>query len=126
MYYKKILLREALTGLELKLQHLDGVKILVSYEGIIKPNESYRIHNLGFKNDGMVGDLIIDFNIIFPDDLDDKRKEIINKILPKRKCSSGNTGFKQYNLIPIEEKYIDKDFDEPNLDIPGNQECAQQ
>ena len=122
---KKILLREALTGLELRIHHLDGQKILLSTDEIIKPNKSYRINNMGFENEGQVGDLIIEFNIIFPDELDDKRKEVINKILPKRKISSDNTGFKQYTLIPIEEGYIDKEFEEPDV-MPQINECAQQ
>ena len=122
---KKILLREALTGLELRIQHLDGQKILLVSSGIIKPYKSYRINNLGFENEGQVGDLIIDFNIIFPDELDDKRKEVIDKILPKRKTSSENTGFKQYNLIPIEEPYIDKEFEDPDI-LPQINECSQQ
>ena len=122
---KKILLREALTGLELKIQHLDGEKILLSSNEIIKPGKSYRINNLGFENEGQVGDLIIDFNIIFPDELDDKRKEVINKILPKRKTQSENTGFKQYNLIPIEEGYVDREFEDPDV-MPQINECSQQ
>ena len=122
---KKILLREALTGLELKIQHLNGEKILLSSNEVIKPYKSYRINNLGFENEGQVGDLIVDFNIIFPDELDEKRRELINKILPKRKNTADNTGFKQYNLIPIEDQYIDKDFDD--LDhLPQINECSQQ
>ena len=122
---KKILLREALTGLELKIQHLDGQKILLVTNEIIKPYKSYRINNLGFENEGQVGDMIIKFNIIFPDELDDKRKEIINKILPKRKNPSENTGFKQYNLIAIEDEYVDKEFEDPETS-PQVNECAQQ
>ena len=66
---------------------------------------SSAVYNLGFENDGQTGDLIIDFNIIFPEELDEKRKLIIDKILPKRKNQGDNTGFKQYNLTPISEKY---------------------
>ena len=121
---KKILLREALTGFEIKIQHLDGKKILLSYEHIIKPNQLYKCPNLGFENNGQVGDLIIDFNIIFPDELDDKRKEIINKILPKRKNTTSNTGFKQYTLIPIERVCLSKE--EAYTHTPENFDCAQQ
>tara|TARA_B110000971_G_C19994286_1_gene493514 strand:+ start:225 stop:1463 length:1239 start_codon:yes stop_codon:yes gene_type:complete len=124
---KKILLREALTGLELKLEHLNGEKILIKYDEIIRPNKSYRIYNLGFENDGQTGDLIIDFNIIFPEELDEKRKLIIDKILPKRKNQGDNTGFKQYNLTPISEKYNDIDFEEEEFNnLQENMECAQQ
>ena len=122
---KKILLREALTGLELKIQHLDGQKILLESNEIIKPYKSYRINNLGFENEGLLGDLIINFNIIFPDELDDKRKEVIDKILPKRKNTSDNTGFKQYNLIPIDEGYVDTEFEDPDV-MPQMNECSQQ
>ena len=56
-----------------------------------------------------------------------KRKLIIDKILPKRKTQGDNTGFKQYNLTAISEKYNDIDFEEQEYNnLQENMECAQQ
>lgn len=122
---KKILLREALTGLELKFIHLDGKKILLHYDEVIKPGKLYRVFNLGFDNNGKTGDLVIEFNIIFPDELDDARKQLLNKILPNRKNPIDGVGFKQFNLVPVEDDgYADPDSDDEKR--PDNFECAQQ
>lgn len=121
---KKILLSEALTGLEIVYTHLDDTNIIISTDEIIKPGKSYRINNLGFKNDGNIGDLIINFDIIFPDTLDEKRTEIINKILPLRK-KKNNNGLKQYTIIPLEDNYDEMLFDEEQK-FNENFECNQQ
>ena len=122
---KKILLREALTGLKLKFIHLDGKKILLHYDEIIKPMELYRVYNLGFENNGKTGDLIIQFNIIFPDELDETRKQLLNKILPDRKNIIDGVDFKQFNLVQIEtDEYKEPESDEEQQ--ASNFECAQQ
>ena len=121
---KKILLSEALVGLEIIYTHLDETNIIISTDEIIKPGKSYRINNLGFENDGNTGDLIINFDIIFPDTLDGKRKEIIKKILPLRK-KKNNNGLKQYTLIPLENNYGETLFDEEQK-YNENFECNQQ
>ena len=121
---QKILLSEALSGLEMSFTHLDEREIIISYDEIIKPNKSYRVNNQGFENDGNTGDLIFNFDIIFPNSLDEKRKEIINRILPVRK-KKDNNGLKQYNLVCLETNYEEHMFDDISNDT-GNPECAQQ
>ena len=54
----------------------------------------------------------------------EKRKEIINRILPVRK-KKDNNGLKQYNLVCLETNYEEHMFDDISNDT-GNPECAQQ
>ena len=64
---KNILLSEALCGTNFKISHLDGREILINSKQIIKPNMEYIIPDEGLvKNNFEKGDLIINFNIIYP------------------------------------------------------------
>ena len=86
IFTKNILLSEALCGFKFVISHLDGRQILIKNEEIIKPNQEYCVVNEGLKIDEELrGNLIINFNIIFPDNLDSDRKKYLNKILPIRK-----------------------------------------
>ena len=132
-YKKKILLSEALAGLELSIEHPNGSFINIKYEGIIKPNENYVLHNMGFINNDQVGDIIFEFDIVFPSTLDSKRKEIIQKILPKRQVNpnNNNNNAKVYVLEPGEkynsENIENADFEEVIFpDMGSNVECNQQ
>lgn len=80
---KNILLSEALCGLEFNLTHMDDRCIMFKYNGIIKPNQEYLVKNEGMAyNDKMKGDLYINFNIVYPDSLDEERKKYLKKLLP--------------------------------------------
>ena len=80
-----ILLSEALSKFSIRYEHPNGETILIENNYIIKPDSVHIINNLGFTSKGIKGDLIIEFDIIFPDRLDEKRTELIKKLLPKRK-----------------------------------------
>jgi DnaJ-class molecular chaperone len=75
---KEIDLKESLTGFIFPLNLLDGREIKVSSgKNIIKPNVKYYLKNLGISG----GDIIFNFNIRFPDNLDDfLKEELKNKI----------------------------------------------
>ena len=80
---KNILLSEALCGFKLVISHLDGRQIILKYDDIIKPGHDYVVRNEGLKiNNTHRGDLIINFNIIFPESLDSDRKKYLMRILP--------------------------------------------
>lgn len=80
---KNILLSEALCGVKFVFSHLDGRQVLVKYNDIIKPNQEYCIRDEGlYKDNFNRGNLIINFNIIYPDQLDKERKMYLSKILP--------------------------------------------
>ncbi len=127
---RNILLSEALCGVKFKIFHLDGREILIKTNDIIKPNEEYRIPNEGLAKDNYkYGDLIVRFNIIFPDSLTNERKHYLSKILPVKKEEE------KFDEKKIEVKYLENageriNMQEVNLDEqePVNEgvECVQQ
>jgi chaperone protein DnaJ len=127
---KNILLSEALTGLDLFYNHPNGSNIKLKFNEVIKPGQIFRVLNLGFWNKDIQknGDLIIEFNIIFPDKIEDKRKDLICKLLPKRKTYNyENTT--DYNMVRIEtnEKKSNDNFDYSDEHDDFNPaECRQQ
>ncbi|KAJ3762641.1 hypothetical protein F5878DRAFT_47670 [Lentinula raphanica] len=83
-------LRDALThdGGKKQVETLDGRKIQVSVPaGIVKPGQETTVQGEGMpiRKDGMVkkkGDLIVKWNVIFPDRLTASQKEGLKKVLP--------------------------------------------
>lgn len=124
---KAILLKEALTGLDLVIEHLDGSKIVAHSDEIINPYKKYRLYNLGFNYNGKLGDIILSFHIIFPKYLNSQRKEILNKILPVRKHDiEVPNDIQRYDLLEVEDDYEDN-IKAPEEFINNNPaECAQQ
>ena len=92
LYIKEdITLCEALTGIDIFIDHLDG-PLNVKIDQIVKPNQIFQVFNKGMPikhdqklisngSDKDYGNLIIDLNIIFPETLGDKQKEYLKKIL---------------------------------------------
>ena len=78
---KNILLKEALCGFAFNIKHLSGSNYCIKNTSIISPGQKQVIPKLGIKRDGNVGNLIIDYNIVFPTSLDDSQKETINNVL---------------------------------------------
>tara|TARA_B100000745_G_scaffold297734_1_gene245109 strand:+ start:233 stop:1273 length:1041 start_codon:yes stop_codon:yes gene_type:complete len=89
---EKITLVEALCGVELKIEHLQG-PLQVEIKDIVNPNQMFQVFGQGMpiKQEGKAlteddtdekefGNLIIDLSIEFPKSLDDKRKEYLRKI----------------------------------------------
>jgi len=80
---KNILLSDALCGAYFKISHLDGRELVIKSNDVIKPNMEYVVEEEGLiKNNLERGDLIINFNVIFPDKLDNERKKYLGKLLP--------------------------------------------
>ena len=125
---QSILLSDALTGLSIVYLHPDNEKILIEYNDIIKPDSVFILKNKGFynKKTSNIGDLIFNFEIIFPKKLDTTRKDLIKKLLPKRPVENTEK-MECYTIEPanidispnIKEEYED-------LDKEGIQQCAQQ
>ena len=77
-YYHNISLKEALCGFSFIMKHLNGTEYtLNNFNKIINPGHEIRLNNLGIKK----GQLIIKFNIKFPDTLNDDQREQIENIL---------------------------------------------
>jgi len=89
LYKKEITLLQALTGFEMIITHLDGKKILIkSKEGeVIKPGlktvkeMGMPFHNTPFR----MGNLFIDFDVVFPDKLDTSEIAKLTEILKNEK-----------------------------------------
>ena len=123
---KKILLSEALTELEIVIDHLDGRKLLIKTNEIITPDTMKKISNEGLNG----GDLIIKFNIIFPKQLSDDRKTYIKKLLPVNNTIKHD--YSNYEIKIMDDIYEYENInDEGNNNYSDNEEelgvnCAQQ
>ena len=86
IYNKEITLKDALCGFSFEIQHINGsiLKINNLNGNVIKPNYKKIVNNMGFIRETYTGNLIIHFNIIFPNkipnDKIDKFKELLNDI----------------------------------------------
>jgi len=75
---KKISLVEALCGCEFIIEHLDGEKLYVTNPDVIQPFSKKVI-----REKGMTGNLIINFNVVFPTSIDDERRKYIQELFKK-------------------------------------------
>ena len=80
---KQITLKQALCGFEFDIKHLNGkIYKFCNREGNILHNNFEKIiENLGMKRENYVGNLIIKFNVIFPNSLSNSQIKDLNKIL---------------------------------------------
>src|SRR4051812_24183102 len=71
-----ITLAEALTGFKKTITTLDGRSLAVSNNSVITPGQEHRFPGEGMpiKTTGKKGDLIVTYNIVFPQRLDEKQK----------------------------------------------------
>ena len=72
IFKKKITLKEALCGFEFEIKHINGktlnFKNVVNH-AIIQPGYKKMIPDFGMKRESNTGNLIIDFNVAFPEQL---------------------------------------------------------
>ena len=126
---KQILLSEALSGLEFIFNHPSKNNILVQSDDIIKPDDVKVIHGLGFpsKQKYRNGNLVIKFQVIFPESINMEKKELISKLLPRRsKLTENETkSLKSFNLDTYTSSNTDTDSDDEGRRAQGVQ-CAQQ
>lgn len=83
-YYHNITLKEALTGFKLEIPHLNGKKIGLNNTdnpNIIKPGFVKIAQGYGMKRDSAVGNLLIEFNINFPEKLTSEQIETLQNCL---------------------------------------------
>lgn len=122
-----ILLSEALTKFSIPFVHPNGITILIENSYIIKPNTVHKILNLGFTTTSDCGNLIIEFDVIFPDSLEEKREELLKKLLPKRKSKNedANNNLKRYDISKhkMAEQNQHEDISHEHTEVP---ECASQ
>lgn len=82
---KEIALSDALLGTKFVLEHPNGETLLVQYDEVIQPNDIKVISGYGcIEEYDVKGDLIIQFKVVFPAKIHRERKELLNKILPRK------------------------------------------
>jgi DnaJ-class molecular chaperone len=80
---RKIALRDALSGYEMRIRGLDGEEHKRRIEEVIEPGREYRIPGSGmFRKDGTRGDIIVRFHITFPSRLSSDAQAQVRRILP--------------------------------------------
>lgn len=80
IYNKTISLKEALTGIEMNIQHINGKKYKVDTKTnfcVINNNSNTSLPNLGMTRENHTGKLIINFSVKFPETID---LEVRNKL----------------------------------------------
>ena len=128
-----ILLSEALTGFSIPFKHPNNETIVIESDYVIQPDTKHKIDNLGFPSKKGSGDLIINFDIQFPkfnlhsNNLDEQKKiQLISKLLPKRK-SVDLTNLNKFNIANFKEdlsaEYVRENMD--NQDQGAAPECRQ-
>jgi DnaJ family protein A protein 2 len=86
---KKISLVDALCGLDFIIDQLDGRKLRIKSQEIVKPGTTKIIKGKGmYDKFGIRSDLIIQFDVEFPESLLIQQKENIKKFLPRMEKSS--------------------------------------
>ena len=79
---KQITFKESLCGFKFIIDHLNGnsIKFNSSKGNIILNKSNKIINNLGFERNGVIGDLIIEFNVENPKKLSDEQLKLIEDI----------------------------------------------
>ena len=83
VYEKNLTLKESLTGFSFDIKFLQGKVYTINNNGgkIISPKFKKVVRGLGMKRGETIGDLIIIFNVIFPNKLSKHQIEELEKIL---------------------------------------------
>jgi DnaJ family protein B protein 4 len=84
IYNKKISLKEALCGFVFEVNHLNGKRLAlnnVNNPTVIKPNFKKLVPGMGMTRENSTGNLIIEFEVDFPDSLTAEQISKLNEIL---------------------------------------------
>ena len=80
-YKKKITLKEALCGFKFKLDHLSGNQISLNVNVVIYTGAKQVIKNWGMIKNGVVGNFVLEFEVVFPDALTQEQKDALEQLL---------------------------------------------
>ena len=83
LFNKNISLKEALVGFKFDFKFLNDKTYAINNEdkNVIKPNYQKEIRGMGMERNGRKGSLIIRFNVVFPEKLNEEQIEKIKEIL---------------------------------------------
>ncbi|XP_068697503.1 dnaJ protein homolog 1-like [Montipora foliosa] len=85
LYTAKITLREALTGVRVEVPTIDGRKIRLPLNEVVRPDFSSRIQGEGLplpKNPSKKADLIVKYDIQFPEQVSSMQRDVLRDVLP--------------------------------------------
>eukprot|EP01080_Neovahlkampfia_damariscottae_P009783 gene9783-2109_t len=112
---KKISLVEALTGCQFVLKHLDGRSIIVNTpkDAVIKPYQFKMVEGEGmptFRDPFSKGNLYVNFEIEFPEDLSKSDISKLKSLLPKK------------DNLTIDKDDVQVELSEPSVSSPHHEE----
>jgi DnaJ family protein B protein 4 len=84
IYHKKISLKEALCGFSFEMNHVNGKRLCLNNKSnmsIIKPNYKKVVPNMGMKRENRTGNIVIMFDVEFPETLTPEQIIELEKIL---------------------------------------------
>ena len=82
LFYKKtITLKEALCGFKFKLDHLNGNQLGLNVNIVLFTGAKQVFKNLGMVREGITGNLVLDFEVKFPETLTPEQKDALSNIL---------------------------------------------
>ena len=122
---REINLIDALCGVCFDITHLDKRNLLIKSNDVIQPNSKKIIRNEGMpKRDGSYGDLIINFKVKLPENLNDERKVYLKKLIKVK--NNNNYDERKYQVCMCEnyDELDDIELNSVNLD-EENEEGAQ-
>lgn len=129
-----ISLADALCGFQFTISHLDGRTLVVRSEPgqLIKPGDIKCIVGEGMPIEGKAGkagDLVIEFNVVFPERLQEGQVEELLKVLPAPTKPAVDVSQAEVHFVdraPLEEvrKAMDKEDDDEDDVQGGGVQCA--
>lgn len=82
LYKRELTLKESLCGFSFVIKHLNGSSYCVKNKTtIVSPGQKQIIPNLGFKKNGNIGNLIIEYSVVFPKEFTQTQIDKLNEIL---------------------------------------------
>jgi DnaJ homolog subfamily A member 2 len=119
-------LEEALCGTTYKLKHLNDKDVYIDIDKIIKPGQIMKCDGLGMplltENGTIYGNLLINFDIIFPYRLKNEQRETLKKVFDLKDMYSD----KSLHSIEYYKSIDDLNNERDEDDMPQGVQCAQQ
>jgi DnaJ-class molecular chaperone len=85
IYKRTVTLKEALCGFDFEIKHINKKTLAfknVTNAFIIKPGFRKVVPEFGFKRDNTTGNLVIEFDVSFPDQLTSEQIKVLSETLP--------------------------------------------
>jgi DnaJ-class molecular chaperone len=127
---KEVPLVDALLGIKFVVNHVNGQQIALEIDSktIVSTGDIYKLPNMGMPDgEGGFGELLIQFNIIFPKEFSDEQREHLIKALGKpTEVPSDLVPMKLTIEKTAEEIQNEDDEEEEEEEGRGGQSCVQQ